>query len=123
MALDWEKDFVHSLPAALAEAEDARNLKINAVLTCDCIYNESLIAPLVRTCKDLCQLGDADPIGKPTICVVAQQLRSPDVFEAWLTTFTECFRVWRVPDTLLSEGLKENSGFVIHIGVLHSSLQ
>ncbi|KAL8963576.1 MAG: hypothetical protein Q9193_000169 [Seirophora villosa] len=120
LALDWETDAVGSLPALLASEKDSKEPKIDVVLACDCIYNESLIGPFVRTCEDLCLLAGASPTNKPTICVIAQQLRSPDVFEAWLTAFMRSFRVWRVPDTLLSDGLKENSGFVIHIGVLRS---
>jgi hypothetical protein len=54
---------------------------------------------------------------------VAQQLRSPDVFDAWLATFHQNFRVWRVPDTLLSEGLRSGSGFVLHFGVLRDLYQ
>lgn len=57
-------------------------------------------------------------MGKPTICVITQQLRSPDVFEAWLTDFMAAFSVWSVPDAMLTDGLKENSGFVVHVGVL-----
>lgn len=91
---------------------------IDIVLACDCIYNESLIAQLVRTCAELCQVVEAKPSKIPTICVIAQQLRSPDVFEAWLTTFSESFRVWRVPDSLLSDELKQDSGFVVHIGII-----
>ena len=66
---------------------------LNAILACDCIYNPSLIPPFVRTCADLCALSSdgsenavnatvtSDRDGQPTICVIAQQLRSPDVFE------------------------------------------
>ncbi|KAL9051266.1 MAG: hypothetical protein Q9206_004766 [Seirophora lacunosa] len=123
LALDWETDAVGSLPALLASEKDSKEPKIDVVLACDCIYNESLIDPFVRTCEDLCRLAGASPTNKPTICVIAQQLRSPGVFEAWLTAFMRSFRVWRVPDTLLSDGLKENSGFVIHIGVLRSHFE
>ncbi|KAA6414622.1 MAG: hypothetical protein FRX48_01372 [Lasallia pustulata] len=57
--------------------------------------------------------------GKPTLCIVAQQLRSPTVFHCWLSEFQKAFNVWRVPDELLTEDLKENSGFVMHVGLLH----
>lgn len=50
--------------------------------------------------------------------VVAQQLRSADVFEAWLSSFCERFRCWQVPDEWLGEGLREGSGYVVHVGVL-----
>ena len=123
LALDWETDSVDSLPALLNDSNNTIKSKIDAVLACDCIYNESLIAPFVRTCGDLSHLADGDPSGSPTICIIAQQLRSPDVFEAWLVAFMEIFRVWRVPDRLLTENLMGNSGFVIHVGLLRSSLE
>jgi len=103
-ALDWETDSVANLPP------------VDLVIACDCIYNEALIEPLNSTCAALCKLGDAQD--KQTLCLVAQQLRSPHVFEAWLTSFHRKFWVWRVPDALLSEGLSEGSGFVVHVGVV-----
>lgn len=53
-----------------------------------------------------------------TVCIIAQQLRSDQVFEAWLAAFAEAFRVWRVPDELAGEGLRGGEGFVVHVGVL-----
>ena len=91
---------------------------IDAVIACDCIYNEALIEPFVRTCAETCQLANVESIGKPTVCIIAQQLRSDIVFEAWLSAFHKVFRVWRVPDEFVSEGLMGCSGFVVHIGVL-----
>ncbi|KAH7072370.1 putative methyltransferase-domain-containing protein [Paraphoma chrysanthemicola] len=104
MELDWETDAVSNLQP------------VDLVIACDCIYNESLVEPLNSTCAAICRLQqDAD---KPTICLIAQQLRSPDVFEAWLKSFHEMFVVWQVPDKLLDEGLREGSGFVVHVGVV-----
>ncbi|KAI4128414.1 MAG: hypothetical protein LQ338_002736 [Usnochroma carphineum] len=123
LALDWETDSVQSVPALLANNKDTTKPGVDALLACDCIYNESLIAPFVRTCEDLCHLADPRSSENPTIIVTAQQLRSPEVFEAWLIAFMESFRVWRVPDALLSDELKESSGFVVHIGILQSSEQ
>lgn len=102
--LDWEtSDVSHLAP-------------LDLVIACDCIYNESLIEPLNSTCAALCQLrGEGEG---PTLCLIAQQLRSPDVFEAWLKSFHEKFVVWQVPDKLLGEGLGEGSGFVVHIGIV-----
>ncbi|KAL8679890.1 MAG: hypothetical protein Q9186_003860 [Xanthomendoza sp. 1 TL-2023] len=120
LALDWETDSVHSLPAVLNDSKETKEFKIDAVIACDCVYNESLVAPFVRTCADLCQIAEAESSVNPTICIIAQQLRSPDVFEAWLATSMESFRVWRIPDSLLGKGLEANSGFVVHCGVLSS---
>lgn len=118
MALDWESSSVSDLPKMI-ETNSADNApSINAVIACDCIYNEALIEPIVRTCAEICQLPNASSLGKATVCVIAQQLRSDAVFEAWLSAFYKVFRVWRVPDNLLIEGLREGSGFVIHVGIL-----
>ena len=118
MALDWESSSVSDLPkmVGLDLADNVQS--INAVIACDCIYNEALIEPMVRTCAEICQLPSASSLGKATVCIVAQQLRSNIVFEAWSFAFHKAFRVWRVPDALLTEGLREGSGFVIHVGIL-----
>jgi hypothetical protein len=103
-SLDWETDDVSQSPA------------VDLVIACDCIYNESLIEPLNSTCAALCRLRAEGE--EPTLCLIAQQLRSPDVFEAWLKSFQEKFVVWQVPDGLLGEGLREGSGFVVHVGIV-----
>lgn len=89
---------------------------VDLIVACDCIYNEALIEPLNGTCAALCRLREDKE--KPTLCLIAQQLRSPDVFEAWLKSFHEKFEVWQVPDRLLDEGLREGSGFIVHLGIV-----
>jgi predicted nicotinamide N-methyase len=115
--LDWELDEVTT---SLTGSPSCKSF--DAVVACDCIYNDALIEPLVQTCVDACRLRSAEAAGgdgqEPTVCIVAQQLRSAEVFEAWLQAFSSSFRVWRVPDEELIDGLKTNSGFVIHIGIL-----
>ena len=121
LALDWETSDLLSLPGILSRSIDG-SCSIDVILACDCIYNETLVETFVQACADLCRLPGQRSSGllktKPTVCVIAQQLRSHTVFEAWLTTFTRVFSVWRVPDELLTEGLKLDQGFVVHIGVL-----
>ncbi|TVY26766.1 Diaminohydroxyphosphoribosylamino-pyrimidine deaminase [Lachnellula hyalina] len=111
--LDWETDEV---TASLLGAGS-----FDIVIACDCIYNDALIQPLVQTCIDACQLKLPDTAKEkecPTVCIVAQQLRSAEVFEAWLKAFYKAFRVWRLPDEELIDGLKADSGFVVHMGIL-----
>jgi hypothetical protein len=80
----------------------------------------------VQACADVSRLrhwdavagADSDGPGEPCVCVVAQQLRSPEVFEGWIKAFHEEFRVWRVPDEMLDEGLRVGSGFAVHVGIL-----
>lgn len=112
LALDWETSDLRSLPKGLGSL--SQDLSVDLVLACDCIYNDALIEPFVRTCAELCRMSS----NTPTLCVIAQQLRSHEVFEAWLTAFRRQFRVWRVTDELLSERLKGGNGFVVHVGVL-----
>lgn len=113
IALDWETSLISELPRMIGVEGG-----VDAVIACDCIYNEALIEPFVRTCEEICQLANGRSSGKQTVCIVAQQLRSDIVFEAWLGAFHRGFRVWRVPDELLTEGLRGGSGFVVHVGVL-----
>ncbi|KAH6635577.1 hypothetical protein B0J18DRAFT_462652 [Chaetomium sp. MPI-SDFR-AT-0129] len=128
MTLDWETDEVTS---ALTGGGGAGSF--DAVVACDCIYNEALVEPFVSTCVDVCQLraaersqsrdrgrSEKEEEPEPCVCVVAQQLRAPDVFEAWVKRFAESFHTWRVPDELLVPQLRSNSGFVVHLGVLKS---
>lgn len=124
--LDWETDVPTS---ALTLSSPGESKSFDVVVACDCIYNEALIDPFVSTCADVCRLRSAevedDPGSslEPCVCIVAQQLRDPDVFEAWLTRFAEPFDTYRVPDELLIEGLQsENSGFVVHLGVLKGAV-
>jgi hypothetical protein len=105
------------------------------VVACDCIYNESLVDPFVQTCADACRLRSSDgspeifyqerpsqPRQQPCICVIAQQLRNPDVFQRWLEGFMRDFRVWRLPDAHLLPGLRPDRGFVVHVGFLRRDL-
>lgn len=119
-ALDWETDEVTT---ELVSGSKKRSF--DAVIACDCIYNDALILPLVQTCFDVCQLRTSEKLEEgfqPTMCIVAQQLRSAEVFESWLRVFHECFRVWRIPDEHLTNGLRSDSGFVVHIGVLRDKI-
>jgi hypothetical protein len=125
--LDWETDEVTPALTGTGEAKS-----FDAVVACDCIYNEALIDPFVSTCVDLCRLRRDEPAAgtgmdagtgaEPCVCVVAQQLRDPLVFEAWVARFTRSFHTWRVPDELLVPGLRSNSGFVVHVGVLKEAI-
>lgn len=118
LALDWESSVVSSLPSMMRTDSTETSQAIDAVIACDCIYNESLINPLVRTCADICKFANAESAEKPTLCIIGQQLRSDIVFEAWLKAFHELFKVWRMPDDFLVDELKEGSGFVVHVGIL-----
>ncbi|KAJ4360410.1 Ribosomal protein lysine methyltransferase [Didymosphaeria variabile] len=116
LELDWELNSVSSLPSQLGLSGEGAGFDL--VIACDCIYNESLIEPLNSTCAQICKLRSLDGKDRPTLCLVAQQLRSHEVFEAWLKSFNSLFKVWQVPDALLTAPLRVNSGFIVHIGVV-----
>lgn len=119
LALDWETD-------DFANTFRSRDLRtpFDVVVACDCVFNYALIAPFIETCVEACRYAREDSEEtnsanrKPALCVVAQQLRQPDVLQEWLAAFLRSFRVWRVPDDVLTEKLREGSGFVVHVGVL-----
>lgn len=121
LTLDWETDVVSP---SLTCSDNTTSF--DAIIACDCIYNDALIPPFVQTCVDLCRLrssssypDDGSQSTTPTVCVIAQQLRSPDVFESWLKEFNKYFRVWRVQEgDIQTCGLGEDSGFVVHVGIL-----
>ena len=119
LALDWEVDSLQTLAALVDPGTGKRVVEnLDVVIACDCIYNEALIDPFVSCCAEICGLRSKEEDGKPTLCIVAQQLRSPEVFELWLRRFHRSFEVFRVPDHLLTESLKDGSGYVVHIGLL-----
>ncbi|KAF2805550.1 uncharacterized protein BDZ99DRAFT_574469 [Mytilinidion resinicola] len=122
LILDWELDSVATIPRFLGQTQAGGDqdgpIGVDVLIACDCIYNDALIEPFVNTCTQICHLRSTSKTQRPTVCVVAQQLRSSEVFESWLKAFHRSFDVWRVPDELLIDALKENSGFVIHAGLL-----
>lgn len=110
--LDWETDEVTHQLSKVSQSKG-----FDVLVATDCIYNDTLIQPLVTTCADVCKLRyQANTL--PTICIIAQQLRSSEVFEKWLKSFYQNFRVWRVPDSELIAGMRIGSGFVVHLGIL-----
>lgn len=128
-SLDWELDAPDLLKRSVGITPDNDEDEDNGfdlLLSCDCVYNEALVAPFVRTCADICRLRPAyhpekaaDEKGKnPTICIIAQKQRTPDVFEAWLEETLKTFWVWRFSDEILGEGLKGGTGYMLHLLVL-----
>ncbi|EYE95656.1 S-adenosylmethionine-dependent methyltransferase [Aspergillus ruber CBS 135680] len=128
-SLDWELDAPDLLKKSVgiaSENDDEEDNGFDLLLSCDCIYNEALIVPFVRTCADICRLRPAyhpekaaDERGKnPTICIIAQKQRTPDVFEAWLEETLKIFWVWRLSDEILGERLKGGTGYMLHLLVL-----
>ncbi|OQD81854.1 hypothetical protein PENANT_c025G01351 [Penicillium antarcticum] len=139
--LDWETDQPGSLkeeciPSGRThsnqDSQDKRDERdegeedrgFDLLLSCDCIYNEALVSPFVRTCAEICRLRPVyDPAKqrqgqgrrRPTICIIAQQQRSPDVFETWLRETMREFRVWRLSDDVLGQGLKSGTGYLVHL--------
>lgn len=115
LALDWENDDIPSLMAL-----NGLMSGVDLVVACDCVYNYALIAPFVQTCADICAVRNSkdEEVSHPTICVIAQQLRQPDVFQQWLEAFHQVFRVWRLPSELLTEDLRDGSGFIMHLAIL-----
>jgi hypothetical protein len=116
--LDWETNSVVQLYSELGLDGD----QVNCLIACDCIYNHALIEPFVSTCADICKLAPKD---SPTFCIVVQQLRSPDVFLAWLQAFNAKFHSWtlRAPEYTSSIDIGQDSGFVGHIGILREQFR
>ncbi len=110
LTLDWETDSAMNVETALGGRDG-----VTIVLACDCIYNDFLIKPFVQMCQDICSLRAVTQ--PPTVVLVAQQLRSDEVFAEWLQAFSRKFHVWRIPDTYLTQDLKGGSGLVVHLGM------
>ena len=118
LGLDWET----TVASSLLDQVEGLDEDLALVLACDCVYNSHLVQPFVQTCAELCRLRK--PGGQfPAVCLVAQQLRSEDVFCEWLNAFMQQFWAWRIPETLLPEALRPGRGFVLHLGILRSQLK
>ena len=118
LTLDWEEDDTRGFLRSHALEHG-----VDALIICDCIFNYALIQPLVQVCGEICRARSSHEDGttearKATVCIIAQQLRQPDVLETWLRAFMETFRVWRIQGALLSEALGDSSGYVVHAGLL-----
>lgn len=118
LALDWEEDDIRKQLSA-----NDLGAGVDVVLACDTLYNYALIEPFVQTCVEICRARQVhtEQTGRdirPTACVIVQQLRQAEVFEQWLETSLRHFDVWRIPNDHLSVGLREGSGFSVHICVL-----
>ncbi|KAJ5368494.1 uncharacterized protein N7496_008254 [Penicillium cataractarum] len=131
--LDWELDQPELLKGCIesesgghsgSEEGEEEDRGFDLLLSCDCIYNEALVAPFVRTCAEICRLRPAYDSSdeqtsrsrpQPTICIIAQQQRAPDVFETWLRETLREFRVWRLSDEVLGDGLKGGTGYLVHL--------
>lgn len=89
---------------------------LDVIVLCDCIYNDFLTGPLVRTCEDLCEKhGKTD-----TVLLIAQQLRSDDVVSQFLYALSRKFRIWRLSDPYIIPDLRNGSGFAVHLACFKS---
>ena len=118
--LDWESDIPSSSlkKSTTTSSNDQDDPGFDMLVSCDCIYNESLTKPFLSTCAEICRLRSNN--NRPTICLIAQRLRSPDVFETWLREALHDFgfRVYRIKDCVLPDSLRDGSGSVVHLMVL-----
>jgi hypothetical protein len=112
LTLDWETDSAINVRNALEERHG-----INLLVACDCIYNDFLVQPFVQMCLEICALHSVTQSQAPTVVLVAQQLRSDEVFLEWLRVMATGFHVWRAPDECLSEELRSGSGYIMHIAL------
>ena len=110
LKLDWEEDSVINVSKALRDDES-----LTLLVACDCIYNDFLVKPFVQMCLDICALQSAVQPQAPTVFLVAQQLRSDEVYLEWIRAMTTGFHIWRIPDESLSEELRGGSGYVVHL--------
>lgn len=121
--LDWELHDATDLSRVLLQSAqaDPGTESFDVVLAADCIYNEALVPPFVQACVAACKLRKALH-EQPTVCVVAQQLRSHEVFEVWLKTMLQSFHVFKIRDNALPPDLRYTAGFAVHIAVLRPML-
>ncbi|KAF2223880.1 putative methyltransferase-domain-containing protein [Elsinoe ampelina] len=113
-SLDWEND---DLSYFLTSHGLSRG--VDMIIASDCVYNYHLVQPLVETCASVARARKS--LERPTLCLVAQQLREPDVFDDWLTSFAQHFQTYRLTDQTLGPQLNIPAGYVVHVGILKDS--
>ena len=107
--LNWESDDAAVLDEALGSGK-----QIDLVIVCDCVFNDFLLQPLVTICENICSRS----IEKKTALLVAQQLRSDEVFSAFMELLLTHFHVWRLSNASLPPTLQSGSGFAVHLAIL-----
>ena len=123
LELDWEHSCIEGLPDIIRQGPTSTVRPWNGldiIVACDCIINEKMVVPFVNACVALCRFRKTTREGQlaPTVCVVAQQLRSPEVFEEWLARMTRRFHVFRVSEDHLPTELGPHSGHAVHLAIL-----
>lgn len=120
LPLDWETSDVRGIESQVGTMPDV-------LVAADCVFNPAIIEPFASTLADLSMLGNDQ--GRPVTSIIAQQLRSPDVFTQWLETMLRRFYVWRVSEKALhvndvSEDarLTVSNGYVVHICYLRDNI-
>lgn len=109
LELNWETDHVDVLDQVLDTQEP-----IDLVIVCDCVFNDFLLDPLTDMCESIASRTQ----GAPPVFLFAQQLRSDQVFSAFLELLNRKFRIWRLTDSVLPSALQEGSGYVVHLAIL-----
>lgn len=111
--LDWESSDIVSMKRMMKKTPDV-------LIAADCIFNPAIIQPFVSTLASLSHPEEGQV--RPILTIIAQQLRSPDVFTEWLEATLQKFRVWRISDKALAvvgdyeeNGLRLEQGYVVHI--------
>lgn len=107
--LNWELDDAAVLDEALSPGG-----QIDLVIVCDCVFNDFLLQPLVTMCQKVCLRS----VEKRTALLIAQQLRSDEVFSAFMELLLAQFHVWRLSDASLPPTLQGGSGFAAHLAIL-----
>lgn len=114
VALDWELDDISDLSRLLGTDVSEPDF----LIACDCIFNQPLITPFIDTMISICKARQSKTNVRPTVCLIAQQLRSPEVFELWLEQKLLHFRVWKLRNDSLNRAFDDVSGFAIHLAIL-----
>lgn len=108
LELNWETDDAIVLNQVL-DPDQA----VDLVIVCDCVFNDFLLEPLTKMCEDIGKRSAESQ----AVFLFAQQLRSDQVFSAFLDLLHRKFRVWRCSDSVLPSTLQNGSGFALHLAI------
>lgn len=109
LVLDWE-----DMSSTRFDEVVKHDEVVDMVVACDCVYNEYLLEPFVNMCENISQ---RDVQRRPFI-LIAQQLRSDEVFSAFMSLLLRKFHIWRLSQEALSPALQNGGAFAVHIAIL-----
>ena len=120
--LDWETDSMSNLNAALGLGSQSMGDGVDCIIASDCIFNYHLIEPFITTCVEICRLQTNITRSGRTLVLIAQQLRSHEIFTLYLASMLRYFHVYDITKTGGTDNFHDlaGPGYSLHLAFLRN---